>query len=146
MPTYIDTIIADDARQELGSKVSLYGILGEEMYLAQIPTSLPSFAILQRWRISEAEFNAGIQQVSFSLEAPDGQVVNFPQAGAPTLQKGAYVTVMTFILKFMMFPIRVKGAYKFRTVINGAEKVYTFYVLPTSDMPAPQQKKVGFTG
>src|SRR5271154_4136443 len=101
MPTYIDTIIADDFRQEIGNKISLNGVLGEEVYLPQIPIALPTLAILQRWRVSDQELTSGVGQFSFGLESPDGRLERFPPAPPPTVQRGMHVTMMNFILKFV---------------------------------------------
>jgi hypothetical protein len=37
MPTYIDTILCEDIRPELGNKVTLAGVFGEDMVVPQIP-------------------------------------------------------------------------------------------------------------
>jgi hypothetical protein len=148
MPTYVDTIICDDFRQEIGNKLTLNGVLGEEVYLPQIPTLLPSLTILQRWRVANEEIVRGVGQFSFALEPPDEKVQQFPPVPTPPIQKGVHVTMANFVLKFVGLPIRVKGEYKFKTLINGVEmNVYRFYVLPVADMQAaqvPQIRPVGF--
>jgi hypothetical protein len=145
MPTYIDTVLADDFRQEVGNKISLNGVLGEEMYLPQIPTALPSLAIMQRWRVSDEELDHGIGQFSFGLELPDGKLERFPSPPTPSLQKGVKVTMMNFIFKFVGFPIRQTGEFKFRTFLNDVEmNAYKFYVFRLSEMQAARTRSVGF--
>jgi hypothetical protein len=139
MPTYIDTIICEDIRPEVGNKVTLAGVFGEEIVLPVIPSALASLAIMQRWRVAEDELNRGVGNFSFAIESPDGHIdrVPIPQIAAPV--RGIYVTIMSFVFKFMNFPIRLRGEYKVRTYLNGPEvSCYRFFVMSAADMQAAQ--------
>jgi hypothetical protein len=140
MPTYIDTILCEDVRQEMGNKLSLAGVFGEEMVLPQVPTAVPSFAIMQRWRLTNEELDRGnLGQFAFEIQFPQGHANRFP-AQMNTPMRGINVTTMSFIFKFinMVFPQR--GEYRFRTYINEREaNVYKFYVLLAAELPGLQQ-------
>jgi hypothetical protein len=140
MPTYIDTILCEDVRPELGNKLSLMGVFGEEMILPQVPSAVPSFAILQRWRLSDPEVQRGnAGQFAFEIQLPEGHANRFPAPMNPP-NPGVNVTTMSFIFKFlnMLFPQR--GEYRFRTYIDGREaNVYRFYVLGANEVPGQQQ-------
>ncbi|MGB8801163.1 MAG: hypothetical protein WCC97_10775 [Candidatus Acidiferrales bacterium] len=146
MPIYIDTIVCEDIRPELGGKVTLAGVFGEEVLLPVLPMALPSLSIMQRWRLPHDEFDRGVGQFSFGMLSPDGQLQRFPPGAMTAPTKGVYVSTLSFILKFVGFPVRLKGAYKFKTYVNGVDvNTYTFYILTPADMAAAQQEKaIGF--
>jgi hypothetical protein len=150
MPTYIDTIVCEDIRPELGNKVTLAGVFGEEMLLPMIPMALPSLAIMQRWQLSNEEVERGnTGQFNFSIESPDGQPQRFPP-GPLAPVKGVRVSTMSFVFKFVGFPIRMKGEYRFRTYVNNLEvHTYKFYIYTPADLQAAQTaaahaKAIGF--
>jgi hypothetical protein len=146
MPTYLDTIICEDIRPEVGNKVTLAGVFGEEMLLQYIPVALPSLAIMQRWRATNAEVDQGLGLFAFEIEWPDGQRNRFPPAPV-TVTKGVNLTTLNFIFKFVGFPIRLAGEYRFRTYIDDREQsVYKFYALTVANLQAAQARPaaIGF--
>lgn len=138
MPTYIDTILCEDIRPELGNKVTLAGVFGEEMIVPQIPVAIPSFAIMQRWRLSNEEAERGNPgQFAVELQLPEGHANRFPAPMVP-VQRGPNVTTLTFIFKFVNMVFPQQGEYRFRTYIDGRERnVYRFYVT-LANVAAPQ--------
>jgi hypothetical protein len=140
MPTYIDTILCEDVRPEIGNKLTLAGVFGEEMVLPQVPIAVPSFAIMQRWRLSRDEVERGnFGSFAFEIQTPQGQASRFPAQGPPP-QPGVNVTTMTFIFKFMNMVFGQRGEYRFRTYLNDREvNAYGFYVLVPADLPAARQ-------
>ena len=140
MPTYIDTILCEDVRPELGNKLSLAGVFGEEMLLPQIPCAVPSFAIMQRWRFSNDEMGRGnLGQFAFEIQLPEGHANRFPAQMNPP-QRGVNVTTLTFIFRFLNMVFPQRGEYRFRTFIDGREvSTYRFYVLLANEVPGLQQ-------
>ena len=135
MPRYAETIWCDDIRQELGNKVTLAGVLGDEIVVPQVPVVVQSFAIVQRWHAENTEIDRGVGEFHFELEDPGGERNRFP-IPQPVPRKGVHSTNLMFVLRFAMFPFRLKGEYKFRTYLNGREvNTVSFYVVTPEDLP-----------
>jgi hypothetical protein len=148
MPTYIDTILCEDIRPELGNKVTLAGVFGEEMVVPQIPCVIANFAIMQRWRLSNEEADrGGAGQFAVELQLPEGHANRFPAPMNPIV-RGPNVTTISFIFKFINMAFPQRGEYRFRTYIDGREaNVYRFYVTPANAaelQPQPAKPPIGF--
>jgi hypothetical protein len=145
MPTYIDTIICEDIRSEVGNKVTLAGVFGEDMIVSQIPCVIPSFAIMQRWRLSNDEVaRGGPGTFAVELQFPQGHANRFPAPINP-VQPGPNVTTISFIFKFLNMTFPQQGEYRFRTYLNDREaNVYRFYVTPGNIAGQPARPPIGF--
>jgi hypothetical protein len=146
MPEYIDTIICEDIRPEMGNKVTLAGVFGEELVLPQVPFQLPSLAIMQRWRLTNEEVDRGVGQFAYELEWPGHKRNRFPPHQMPP-QKGVNLTTMSFVFKFVGLVLPAAGEYTFRTYLNDREvHSYKFYVVLPAQLVGPQQQRpaIGF--
>lgn len=62
-PSLNFTVICDDARQEVGGKISLMGLF-ENIYSTSFPASHPRLAIMNEWSDGKGEFEIKLQILS----------------------------------------------------------------------------------
>ena len=62
-PSLNFTIICDDARQEMGGKISLMGLF-ENIYATSFPATHPRLAIMSEWSEGKGEFEIKLQILS----------------------------------------------------------------------------------
>ncbi|OGW32615.1 MAG: hypothetical protein A2X59_02165 [Nitrospirae bacterium GWC2_42_7] len=68
-PSLNFTVICDDARQEVGGKISLMGLF-ENIYSTSFPASHPRLAIMNEWSDGKGEF-----EIKLQLLSPDKKTV-----------------------------------------------------------------------
>jgi hypothetical protein len=128
MPEYIDTLISDGVRIEANNKLTILGLLGDAIFVPQIPILLASLAILQRWKPSQGEAPGRAFSFSFEIHGPEqmppivvpSQNVIVPDGPRPTLN---------FMVQMQAFAIPHEGDYEVRTFVDGRNrKTYTFFI------------------
>jgi hypothetical protein len=127
----------------MGNKMTLVGVLGEELGVPQTPIQVPSLALLQRWRLSNEEMNQGaFGEFSFEMEWPTRARNRFPHAQTLPPARGLNVTTLSFVFKFINLVLPAKGEYRFRTYLNDKEaSVYKFYVALQSELATLQAQQ-----
>lgn len=128
MPEPIDTLICDAIRPEANHKMTVLGLLGDEIFVPQIPTLLASLAFLQRWKPSQGEAAGRNFMFSFEIRVPGMQVPIAVPAQAATVPASARPQ-MNFVLQMQGFPVPQQGEYELRTFIDGQLRyTHTFFV------------------
>lgn len=142
MPEHVYTLICDAVRPEANQKITVLGLLGDEIFVPQIPTQLASLAFLQKWKPSQNE--AAGRSFMFSFE------IRVPGAPAPIAIPAQSSTVppserpqMNFVLQIQGFPVQQKGEYELRTFIDGQLR-YTHTFLIGLPADAQKNKLIGF--
>jgi hypothetical protein len=136
MPEYIDTLICDAIRPEANQKMSLLGVLGDEIFVPQVPTQLVSLAFFERWKRSEGDIAGQTFRFSFQIGIPGlGAPIVLPERNAVVPDSPR--ATMNFVAQIQGFPIPQEGIFEFRTLIDGQQRhVLKFFVgLPAVAKP-----------
>jgi hypothetical protein len=107
-PSYrlVDATLCDDVRQETSGKLVLIGVYLQNVIVFQLPTVLPSFSVLLKWRTGPDGVPAGVIRI---LRPDDSVASSMPvEACAPTPPGGRFLTV----LKFQPFGFTLAGVYR----------------------------------
>lgn len=106
-PSYrlVDATLCDEVRQEMSGKLLLIGVYLQNVIVFQLPTVLPSFSVLLKWRTGPDGVPAGVIRI---LRPDDSVASSMPvEACAPTPPGGWFFTV----LKFQPFGFTAAGEY-----------------------------------
>lgn len=147
-PSYrlVDATLCDDVRQEMSGKLVLIGVYLRNVIVFQLPTILPSFSVLLKWRAGPGGVPAGVIRIL----RPDDSVASSMSVEAcpPTPPGGRFLTV----LKFQPFGFTLAGRYRIVFAPTGGRQrsLMSFEVilqqLPSGQaQPRPQAKSPGAT-
>jgi hypothetical protein len=142
MPDHIDTLICDAVRPEANGKLTLLGLLGEEVFVPQIPTQLASLAFVQRWRPSAGEPAGRSFVVSFDIRVP-GLPAPIAIPAQPAIVPPGVRPSMNFVIQMQGFLVPQAGDYQLRTFVDGQLRfTHTFFIgLPPE---AARNQLIGF--
>lgn len=111
----ITTIICDDARQEIGGKISLMGVYSGDIVVNNIPAILPMFCLVAILVGIKREFS----KLKSILTIPNSKPVEFNMPAPSNLEIG---TNSNLILALTPFKIESPGKGKFEIFVDEEDK------------------------
>jgi hypothetical protein len=127
------SLLCDDVRVELGSKLSLMGLF-RSVYFYALPASLLKFALINHWK-GEGEYTSEVKILS-----PDrSKVVAQAQAAPFRIEPNGFADNITI---FANVTFESAGDYPLQVYLNGVMVKETNLAVTLISPPAPESKTI----